>query len=301
MNTSNLKRGLVIALALILGSAGMISLKFSRPGEVLAHHTGANSNAPLPVPQSSDLVNGHPVYAHSIVKGGVHSAEELLDVMRNDPDVAAHYKDFDVAKAHIVTLDHAFLAFVSYRLEGKGIFWTMHQVLIPANEPLLTDGNSYIRVRCGNMISSNGMTPVNKPNEPSDLDTIVTPLIPPVHESGPSDESSEDYTESPAYIVPSTSTLIGPPPGSPAPVLPPTAPGQPIGVPGNCYGCGVPIIGLPSPPSNPIIPDVPLSPTTPPTGVPEPDSLCLLALGIAALPLLKIWKKRIARSPRLSN
>jgi hypothetical protein len=302
MNTSNLKRAAVFALAILLGGAGVLFLGFDHSRKVAHQQVSANSPPPIPAAQPADAANNHPVYAHSIVKGGIHSVAELLEVLRTNPEVAAHYRNFDVSKAQIVTLNHPLIGFVSYRIEGKGIFWTIHPISIPANEPLLFDGNLYIRLRCGNVISTRPMARVNKAEEPTDLDTVVD-LIPPFHESGPSDESSEFF--------PGATQQSGTAPGSPSasggsgstpPVhiqvstIPPVTGGV-----GGCIGCNriVPIVPTTVIPLNPSLPIPPAGP--PSAAVPEPDSLVLLMIGIGALPLLKIVKKRKTLASRLRN
>jgi len=151
------------------------------------------------------------VYGHSIVKGGIHSLAELLDVIARDPLAAQHYKGFDVAHAQFIRLDHNIMAYVSYRLDKAGIYWTSHPVLIMAGEEVITDGTNYIRVRCGNLISYAQQVPVS-PEQPTDTDTIVEyvpPSIPPPTE----------YTENfPTLEVPLN--------GTPSQAVPPASPSE---------------------------------------------------------------------------
>ena len=49
-------------------------------------------------------------------------------------------------------LQQPLLAHVSYRL-GDKIYWTKKPVQLPKNEPVMTDGRTSIRERCGNLIS----------------------------------------------------------------------------------------------------------------------------------------------------
>ena len=110
------------------------------------------------------------VYGHSLVAGGIHSIEELLIVVQRDPRLAEHYKNFDLSSAHIVTLDHNVVAYVSYRL-NKGIYWEARPTIIAKGEQVITDGTNFIRVRCGNLISyAPGPT---SPGEPEDMDIVV--------------------------------------------------------------------------------------------------------------------------------
>jgi len=108
------------------------------------------------------------------VAGGIHSITELMAVIARDPRLAEHYKNFDLSKAHIVTLDHSVVAYVSYRL-AKGIYWEARPSIIAKGEQVITDGTNFIRVRCGNRISyAPGPT---SPGEPKDVDIVVA-LIP---------------------------------------------------------------------------------------------------------------------------
>lgn len=120
------------------------------------------------------------VYGHSLVAGGIHSIEELMAVIAKDPRLAEHYRNFDLSKAHIVTLDHNLVAYVSYRL-AKGIYWEAKPSIIAKGEQVITDGTNFIRVRCGNRISYAPGFPIH-PGEPEDMDIVValTRFDPPV-------------------------------------------------------------------------------------------------------------------------
>jgi hypothetical protein len=170
------------------------------------------------------------VYGHSIVKGGIHSLGELLDVIATDPLAAKHYKGFDVAKAHFIRLDHNIVAYVSYRVDGGGIYWTKEPKLIMAGEEVITDGTNYIRVRCGNEISYAQQAPVEL-DEPTDTETIVE-YVPPPAPTPP--EYAENFP--PSYVAqngsppetpppPTPGTVYTPPPMFfPPPIVPPTPP-----------------------------------------------------------------------------
>jgi hypothetical protein len=149
---------------------------------VAASHTAFAKNAAAPtgylVTVSSRLVDApRSVYGHSIVKGGIHSVGELLDVIARDPLAAQHYKGFDITRAHFIRLDHNIMAYVSYRVDGKGIFWTAKPELIMAGEEVITDGTNFIRVRCGNMISYSPQKPVET-DTPTDTNNIVQTFTP---------------------------------------------------------------------------------------------------------------------------
>ena len=124
---------------------------------------------------SRSLGTPRAVYGHSIIKGGIHSLGELLDVIATDPVAAQHYKGFDITRARFFRLDHNIMAYVSYRVDGKGIYWTSKPVLIMAGEEVITDGTNFIRVRCGNMIAFASQLPMETESA-TDTDTIVETL-----------------------------------------------------------------------------------------------------------------------------
>lgn len=273
-----------MTLALFLGGAGILFFALGHSTDVSAQLSSAESVTLFPTTSSSAAKGDHPVYAHSIVKGGIHSVAELLEVLRTNPEVAAHYRNFNVSKARIVRLNHPLLGYVSYRMEGKGIFWTIHKISIPANEPLLFDGNLYIRLRCGNVISTRAMTRINRTDEPNDLDAVIA-MIPPLHESGPDGESSEFFPESSQQSQSTPNLPAGSGGGSPTISAPPQTSFLPPGGGGGCVICFITVPPV-VPPTNP----------APPTAVPEPGSLALLAIGIGALWLLTISKYRRPRT-----
>ncbi|MGB6431628.1 MAG: hypothetical protein WBF06_13665 [Candidatus Acidiferrales bacterium] len=189
----------------------------------------SSASRPVDAPRS--------VYGHSIVKGGIHSLGELLEVIATDPLAAQHYKGFDITRAHFIRLDHNIMAYVSYRVDGKGIYWTSKPELIMAGEEVITDGTNFIRARCGNMISYAPQSPAET-DSPTDTNTIVETFTP--------------------FADPPLATIEGvPPSGTPA-AAPPA--GNP---PASC--CSGP--GFFPPPifTTPPTPYTPIGPVTPPT------------------------------------
>ena len=128
---------------------------------------------------------------HAIVKTGVHSVADLYFIILTDPEAARHYAGFNLNNAYLTTLDHTVLAFVSYRVDGKGIFWSSRPELLQAGEEVLTDGVSFIRARCGNRIAFAPQLPVNTNEEitgeltPPESSLSVAPIsnIPELHET----------------------------------------------------------------------------------------------------------------------
>ncbi len=105
------------------------------------------------------------IYPYSIVAGGVHDARQLREAIETDPVAAEHYSGFDLAKARVVRLQHDEYAYVSFRV-GNGVYWTSHRLKLSKGEALLTDGEHYIRTRCGNQVSQTAQRPIYK-HEPT--------------------------------------------------------------------------------------------------------------------------------------
>jgi hypothetical protein len=233
-----------------LGSRGTV-----RSGSEAQSSVAVQTRAPASAPGSGRYVTvstralaaPRAVYGHSIVKGGIHSIAELLDVIANDPLAAEHYKNFDVSRAYFIRLNHNVMAYVSYRIDGAGIYWTSHPVLIMAGEEVITDGTNYIRVRCGNEISYSQQSPVNLEEEPTDTDTIVQTFTP----FGPGPLATEEG-------IASGNTPSGNSPGGNQP---------PDGFTGG--GAPPPIVFGPPPYYGP--PNTPQPPNTPPPPVTNVD------------------------------
>ncbi|MFB3828324.1 MAG: hypothetical protein ACE15B_16265 [Bryobacteraceae bacterium] len=119
---------------------------------------------------ASEAARARPVYAHSVVPGGVYNAEEVESARRRDMVVSAHYAGIG-PRLSTVRLNSEMRAHVSYRI-GKAVYWTRNRVRIRAGEVLLTDGGQWIRARCGNRVSIEPRQPTLTP-EPAEqaLDT----------------------------------------------------------------------------------------------------------------------------------
>jgi hypothetical protein len=161
--------GLLIALAAVLSLAvgstillghrtsphksGIIAKSFSVAGV----QRNAKDETPFNL---GSVASGPTLYPYSVVPGGVATPEELKSAVQRDPVVAAHYADFDVAKAHLIRLqeDHAF--YVSYRL-GNRIYWTKNKLTLFKGETLLTDGKHEARTRCANRLSETLVSPMS--------------------------------------------------------------------------------------------------------------------------------------------
>jgi hypothetical protein len=210
-----------------------------------------------------------PVYAYSVIPGGVASAKELQAALHQDPVAAKHYSDFQTKSARIVRLAHTRHVYVSYRLADR-IYWTRKKVTLQAGETLFTDGKHLARARCGNRISETPAVPTS-PSEPGKevLDHPVAPLIP---------ETTDSPLPGPIWSDGSTPLLPGP--GAPGGTDPGLLPFFPFPCCGSSPGRS------PSPSPGPLTPPDP----PPVVATPEPASLVLLIAGAAVL--LLFWKFR---------
>lgn len=198
------------------------------------------------------------VFPYSVIPGGVRDEKELQSAASKDPVVAEHYSDFRIARAHTLRLDRPTLMFVSYRMNNR-VYWTRNRMTIPAGETLISDGESYARVRCGNRLSPVAALPVSMSEPPSEKlenPEFVPPLL---ADLSPREGFGIDplIPNLPVFApLPGSGPIASsvPPVGFP-PVLPP---------------------GFGPPGSN-------TNPPPPPVSTPEPGSLTLLLAGALVL------------------
>src|SRR5262249_26376512 len=120
------------------------------------------------------------VYRHSVVPGGVHSAADVLAAVRRDPVVAEHYASVNIQALRVEKLAGSRSAYVSYRL-GDRVYLTSRPVRLQASEPILSDGHTMIRARCGNCISFEERQPqaaANQEPAPEEMDLFIGPDAP---------------------------------------------------------------------------------------------------------------------------
>jgi hypothetical protein len=221
-------------------------------------------------------------YPYSVIPGGAKTAIELRKAIANDPIVRAHYADFAVANTHVERLEKTEAFYVSYRI-GNAIFWTKNPLTIAAGEPVLTDGSTMARTRCGNRLSVAPAGPI------SNIEPLPEALEAPA--GGVLLASIAPESELP--LAPPLVTMIAAAPGpvlsglgfSP-PFFPIVAGGAPL--PPGSTGTPVPPVAPPSGPTPPVSPPLtPTPPATPPVATPEPSAAVLLAAGLGCLLFLK--------------
>ncbi|MBC7927609.1 MAG: hypothetical protein H7039_18335 [Bryobacteraceae bacterium] len=130
-----------------------------------------------PVTLSSGEQIARPVYALSVVSGGVYTQAEAKRAVERDWVVKQHYKGVAVNRLTPVSLRQPALQYVSYRKNNQ-IYWTRNRVALPAGELILTDGVSKVRARCGNRLADLPQSPTvpDAKLEPTDA-ALSTQLV----------------------------------------------------------------------------------------------------------------------------
>jgi hypothetical protein len=226
--------------------------------ENLAALAATSVSAPAPLPQRV-------VYPYSVVPGGIQAPEELREVSEHDRVVGEHYAGFDFRNAHMIELQEPKLVYLSYRI-GNRIFWTKHKVSLRKGEKLITDGNITARTRCANQISPVAVEAIS-PAEPP-MEKFEEPVL----------------MAGSAIQVPFPEATL---PQGP----PPAAPGSPF--PGGFFPPlvppGVPVAVCPPTKKKEgevgvrLAKTLPCTKPSPPSPVPEPSTILLMASGIAGV------------------
>lgn len=150
------------------------------------------------------------IYPYSIVAGGMHNKREMERALKDDPVVAAHYASFNVAKFHVVKLQHPEYAYVSFRV-GDNVYWTNHKMKLRRGEKLITDGSHFGRTRCGNRVSQTPRLPtyIHEPTA-KEMNTAARPRV-----------RTEAFTTGTPLVPGGNAFSLAPPGGQ---ILPPPAP-----------------------------------------------------------------------------
>jgi hypothetical protein len=222
------------------------------------------------------------------VKGGVHSVEELREMVARDPALAAHYAGFKYEKARLTRLKKPELVYLSYRMNGK-IFWTGKPLKLAAGEPVLTDGVITARTKCGNQISVQKQMAVS-PEEPplQMLDQMSQPQLPPTEVHFPAQFQTALLT---SPVDPQSP--LDPPGGAGfwpivLPPLPAGGGGGSVCIPGGQEGNGQSSGAGDN--NETVCPEPPPPPS--PSPVPEPGALLLLSTGL--LSVYGVYRKKNA-------
>jgi hypothetical protein len=193
----------ITALSLAGFVAGVAYEIWPQRAEVIADVASVfTSPVPPALAPVTTQAPSRPVYRHSIVPGGAYSQDEVADAVRNDAVVAAHYQDIDVEKVRAKTVTAVRRVYVSYRV-GDQVYWTKNRVRLSPGETLLTDGETEIRARCGNLLSDTAQQPVAAEEPP------LAALDQPEPETGSSTFAGEREPEGVLAHVPFLSTPDG--------------------------------------------------------------------------------------------
>lgn len=114
-----------------------------------------------------DAPFGHPYFRYSIIPGGAYTRDELVKALARDSVAGAHYSDFNVSEARVITLESDHSYYVSYRI-GDRVYWTRRLITLHKGEKLLTDGIHFARARCGNRLMERATEPSLPSDEPGE-------------------------------------------------------------------------------------------------------------------------------------
>jgi hypothetical protein len=215
-------------------------------------------------------------YPYSIHPFGIHSLDEFNEIKAEYPDL--YSLDGAVHMAQLRRDKHWYVSYLN-----KSIYWTRTPLLIHAREMVWTDGQHYIRGRCGNQLSPEPMGPV-EPHPPlgvaSDeplpsLDSRILPWMPIGAFSGAAVSTGAHEAGMPVENRSVLGPFRGPVLGEDvSPLLPPLA-FQPISVfAGRRRPAGAALV-------------VPIGAAA----IPEPCTLLLLILGLLLLLCVRQWKQ----------
>lgn len=121
------------------------------------------------------------VFPYSVVPGGTRTPEQVRRAVASDAVVAGHYQAVRLGELKPKLLEQPMRGYVSYR-RGDSVFWTSQPLILRTGEVILSDGESIIRGRCGNLVSDTPRSPVEPPRQQPSQAELDLPV--PVHALG---------------------------------------------------------------------------------------------------------------------
>ena len=265
--------------------AGLTGCQQNRP--VAAEIEGAET---VKVAETA-LPENQMVYPWSVVPGGVDSPQAMGKAMAADSVVGAHYAGLQPGSFHPERLAEKKQGYVSYRI-GDKIYWTRRMVTLAAGEPVLTDGHTLVRGRCGNLFSETPREPVAplavEPAEKDMEEPVRAAQLMASREMRAEAPVETEKFENPKSFDERAGSVLPTP--QPEDALPPVwvagggigGPGGGVmgvgGAGGGVGGAGVPDVTAPENPGGaaPLVGSIPL--VTPSTAMTIPPPLVLVAL-----------------------
>ena len=147
------------AFAFFLSASALVYLAFSSHSRFAQPEFAAVPEATFAVRSAVERPLSRLVYPYSVIRGGAYSVAELEAALGKDLVTSAHYAGFHRDGLHMTNAPGPLLMYTSYRMGGS-VYWTSHTVRVAAGEPLITDGTSLARARCGNQLSDSPREPV---------------------------------------------------------------------------------------------------------------------------------------------
>ena len=162
-------RALIVLFSLVSGIAiSALSAVSSDFRALDAIQRPASPQLETAEPAGEPRLPARAVFRHSVVEGGVFSADDVEAAIGRDGVVAAHYAALDPSKLRVETVSEDRAVYMSYRI-GDDVLWTKHKVRLKRGETILTDGVNQIRTRCGNCIALAAMEPTAD-DEPGEME-----------------------------------------------------------------------------------------------------------------------------------
>jgi hypothetical protein len=137
---------LVILLFMLLASNLMLFSRLMKSRTTILYQQQVLANVQEP-PDASSEVNGK--WYGLCEKNSIHSINDFLNIVENDPVLSRHFSDFDWKNARMGTLEQSAWTHLAYRKNQK-ISTTRRAIRLPKGDGYITDGKRWLRTFCCN-------------------------------------------------------------------------------------------------------------------------------------------------------